>query len=297
MMKTLRDLDYDIGIWSSTQLTFPEFRKTAFVGVTDHINDKLKGSEAKERDPQHPELFNQWLNKRNDENPFFAFLFLDAPHEPYSYPDNFTRYTPVVEEINYMDLNKDSDLTPFMNHYKNAVYFDDHITGQLIKVLQNRKLMDDTIVIITGDHGAEFYERGFWGHNSSFSPEQVRVPFIMHIPGDGGKTYTHLTSHYDLVPTLFEHMGSTTSFDQYSIGESMLTNIDQNREFLLASSWSESAIIGPKATLVFSTESHNMGIFEIRDAHYKLVANRQYTDAFKASSVAKVMSDMGRFIK
>ena len=297
LMKSIREMDYDIGIWSSTQLTFPEFRKTAFVGVIDHINDKLEGSEAKKRDAQQPELFDQWLGERNGENPFFAFLFLDAPHEPYSYPDNFTRYTPVVEEINYMDLNKDSDLIPFMNHYKNAVFFDDHITGQLINILQDRKLMDDTILIITGDHGAEFYERGFWGHNSSFSPEQVRVPFIMHIPGEEGKVYTHLTSHYDLVPTLFEQMGSTTSFDQYSIGKSILSNIEQQREFLLVSSWSESAIIGQKATLVFSTETHNMGIFEIRDAHYKLVANRQYTDAFKASSVAKVMSDMGRFIK
>ena len=296
-METLRKLDYDIGIWSSTQLTFPEFRKTAFIGVPDHIKDKLNGSEAKERDPQHPKLFDQWLGKRNNQDPFFAFLFLDAPHEPYSYPDEFIRYTPVVDEINYMDLDKDSNLTPFINHYKNAVYFDDHVTGQLIKILQNRQLMDDTIVIITGDHGAEFYERGFWGHNSSFSPEQVRVPFIMHIPGQKGKVYTHLTSHYDLVPTLFERMGSDLPFDQYSIGKSMLSNIDQDREFLLASSWSESAIISPEATLVFSTESHNMGIFEIRDINYKLIANRRYTDVLKASSVAKVMKDMGRFIK
>ena len=138
-METLRKLDYNIGIWSSTQLTFPEFRKTAFIGVPDYIKDTLNGREAKERDPQHPELFDQWLGKRNDDDPFFAFLFLDAPHEPYSYPDEFTRYTPVVDEINYMNLDKDSNLAPFINHYKNAVYFDDHVTGQLIKILQNRK--------------------------------------------------------------------------------------------------------------------------------------------------------------
>ena len=297
LMKKIREMNYDIGIWSSPQLTFPEFRKTAFIGIPNQIYDRIEGIGAKERDPQHPVLFDQWLDTLNRNQPFFAFLFLDAPHEPYSYPDNFIRFRPTVNEINYMNLNKKSDLIPFLNHYKNAVYFDDYITGQLLDILHNRKLMDNTILIITGDHGAEFYERGFWGHNSSFSPEQVKVPFIMHLPEKKPKIFKHLTSHCDLVPTLFELMGCISSFDQYSIGRSMLSNTDQPREFLVSSSWGESAIINDKATLLFSTESYNIGTFEIRDVNYDLIANSQYTAVFKASEVAKVMSDMGRFLK
>lgn len=296
-MQTMRKMDYDFGVWSSTQLTFPEFRKTAFIGISDQITDQIEGDKAKERDPQHPALFDKWLDKRDEKQPFFAFLFLDAPHEPYSYPDDFIRFEPSVNEINYMNLDKKSDLVPFMNHYRNAVYFDDFVTGQLLDILHDRKLMDNTIIIITGDHGAEFYERGFWGHNSSFSPEQVKVPFIMHLPGEVSKKYNQLTSHCDLVPTLFEIMGCTSAFNQYSIGRSMLSDTLQPRKFLVSSSWSESAIISNKATLVFSTESHNIGTFEIRDENYELIPNSQYTDIFKSSEVVKVLSDMGRFLK
>ena len=77
----------------------------------------------------------------------------------------------------------------------------------------------------------------------------------------------------------------------------MLSNTDQPREFLVSSSWGESAIISDKATLLFSTESYNIGTFEIRDINYDLIANSQYTAVFKPSEVAKVMSDMGRFLK
>ena len=77
-MKTIREMDYEIGVWSSTQLTFPEFRKTAFIGIPDKIHDQLNGDEAKERDLQHPKLFDNWLSMLNDKKPFFAFLFLNS---------------------------------------------------------------------------------------------------------------------------------------------------------------------------------------------------------------------------
>ncbi len=38
--------------------------------------------------------------------------------------------------------------------------------------------MESTVVIITGDHGEEFYEHGYWGHTSAYSPEQVKVPLF-----------------------------------------------------------------------------------------------------------------------
>ena len=85
LMEKIRKMDYNIGIWSSTQLTWPEFRKTAFIGVPKQLVDRIQGSGAKERDIQHPKLFDAWLDTINN-NPFFSFLFLDAPHEPYSYP-------------------------------------------------------------------------------------------------------------------------------------------------------------------------------------------------------------------
>ena len=297
LMEEMRKMDYNIGIWSSTQLTWPEFRKTAFIGVPKQIFDKIPGSGAKERDIQHPKLFNAWLDTINNERPFFSFLFLDAPHEPYSYPKSFTKFRPSANNINYMDLNKKSNVEPFFNNYKNAVYFDDFIVGNLIKILKTRGLLNNTIVIITGDHGAEFYERGFWGHNSAFSPEQIKVPFIFYLPNTEPKKFNSLTSHLDIAPTLIELLGSITPYREYCFGQSLLSEEIKNRKFVVSSGWSESAIITKNATLVFSTESYNMNTFEIRNKEYELLSNEKYIDYFESKDINQVMSNMGKFLK
>ena len=297
LMEEMRKMDYNIGIWSSTQLTWPEFRKTAFIGVPKQIFDKIPGSGAKERDIQHPKLFNAWLDTINNERPFFSFLFLDAPHEPYSYPKSFTKFRPSANNINYMDLNKKSNVEPFFNNYKNAVYFDDFIVGNLIKILKTRGLLNNTIVIITGDHGAEFYERGFWGHNSAFSPEQIKVPFIFYLPNTEPKKFNSLTSHLDIAPTLIELLGSITPYREYCFGQSLLSEEIKNRKFVVSSGWSESAIITKNATLVFSTESYNMNTFEIRNKEYELLSNEKYINYFESKDINQVMSNMGKFLK
>ena len=196
-----------------------------------------------------------------------------------------------------MDLNKKSDIEPFFNNYKNAIYFDDYVVGNLIKILKNRNLLKNTIVIITGDHGAEFYERGFWGHNSAFSPEQIKVPFIFYLPGEKPKKYNSLTSHLDIAPTLLELIGSITPYTEYSFGESLLSENIKKRNYVVSSGWSESAIITNDATLVFSTESYNMNTFEVRDKEYGLLSNDKYKNYFKSADINQVMLNMGKFFK
>ncbi|MFC1484153.1 sulfatase-like hydrolase/transferase, partial [Candidatus Neomarinimicrobiota bacterium] len=168
LMDALQGLDYRVKIISSLQLTFPEFRKTAFVNLTDVIEDQLEGDGAKEKDPALAEHFEVWLDRLNRTEPFFAYLFLGAPHSAVSYPDEFAKFQPRLDNVNYMSLDRKRDVTPFLNHFKNAVYFADHVTGTILTALEERELLESTVVLITGDHGEEFYERGFWGHTSSF---------------------------------------------------------------------------------------------------------------------------------
>ena len=196
-----------------------------------------------------------------------------------------------------MDLNKKSNVEPFFNNYKNAVYFDDFVVGNLIKILKTRDLLNNTIIIITGDHGAEFYERGFWGHNSAFSPEQIKVPFIFYLPNTEPKKFNSLTSHLDIAPTLIELLGSITPYREYCFGQSLLSEEIKNRKFVVSSGWSESAIITKNATLVFSTESYNMNTFEIRNKEYELLSNEKYIDYFESKDINQVISNMGKFLK
>jgi membrane-anchored protein YejM (alkaline phosphatase superfamily) len=297
LMEKLREKNYNFGIWSSADLSWPEFRKTTFIGTPNQIYDRIPGKGAKVRDLKQPDLFNAWLDSVGTDNPFFAYFLLDAPHEPYSYPDEFVKFEPSVNEINYMSLDKHVDMKPFYNHYKNAVYFSDHVIGKFLQIIKQRDLLKNSIIIITSDHGAEFYEHGYWGHNSAFTKEQVMAPFIIYIPGQAPKKVESLTTHLDIAPTLLELIGSSKNHKDHSFGLSLLSDEANTRNYVVSSGWGESAIITDDATLVFSTETYNLNTFEIRDNNYELMAGDRYSDFFSGSDVNEVIINMGKFLK
>ena len=96
--------------------------------------------------------------------------------------------------------------------------YSDHVVGEFLDVIEKRDLLKNSIIIITSDHGAEFYEHGFWGHNSAFTKAQVMAPFILYLPGKDAKKIDAITSHLDIAPPLLELMGSSTNHDNHSLG-------------------------------------------------------------------------------
>ncbi|MEZ5974404.1 MAG: sulfatase-like hydrolase/transferase [Planctomycetota bacterium] len=70
---------------------------------------------------------------------------------------------------------------------------------------------DGTIVLVTGDHGEEFYENGYWGHTSNYTPEQVDVPMFVYGPGITPGHESRPTSHVDVSGSLLELLGDDPS--------------------------------------------------------------------------------------
>src|SRR3972149_5263489 len=135
-MDTLMKLNYEFKIMSSTKLTYPEMRSTAFVNMpAGAIEDQLPGKAGDERDIHMEERFREFLNNRNKGRPFFSFLFLDAPPAPYRYPGAFEKYTPVVDEVNYFQIKKNGAEVnrnyQLFNRYRNAIHFDDSVVGRM----------------------------------------------------------------------------------------------------------------------------------------------------------------------
>jgi membrane-anchored protein YejM (alkaline phosphatase superfamily) len=114
------------------------------------------------------------LDRTRQNKPFYAFLFFDAPHGPYSYPDNFEKFKPSNKNPNYVTTSR-KDAVALRNSYKNAICFDDTLIGSLLDTVRKKGLLENSIIIITADHGEEFYETGFWGHTSAFSRYQTQV--------------------------------------------------------------------------------------------------------------------------
>lgn len=295
LLDELMKLGYDFKILASTKMTNPEFRKTAFVKLSGSIMDELPGSMAEQRDPELAKTFIDWIGQRKGAKPFFAFLFFDAPHGPYVYPKEFEKFKPSNKSPNYVTTSK-KDAVPLFNSYKNAICFDDYQVGKVLAEIKRQGLDKNSIILITGDHGEEFFEAGNWGHTSDFSKYQSKVPLVMSIPGVPPGEIRSLTSHLDIVSTVLDALGSSTSSQKYSQGFPLFSGMI--RGSVLVAGWDDCAIIDDEYTIVLPFESYNAGGYEVRAAEdYRLVRNEKDIFKQKKDAIREVMQGMSIFLK
>jgi len=119
------------------------------------------------------------------DEPFFAWLHLYDPHQPYEPPGEWAE--------RFAD-----------DPYRGEIAFVDQQVGRLVEELKRRGLAGETAVVVTSDHGEAFGEHGEWGHGLLAYDETLRVPLIVHAPGPlaSGRVVEDRVSLYDLFPTL-----------------------------------------------------------------------------------------------
>lgn len=275
LVDSLIDRNYEFIVLSSTRLTFPEFRKTAFIRIPDAITDTFDTGLSYERDRIITEKFLNFIAKREHKRPFFSFMFFDSSHQPYLYPEGFEKFRLVLEgkEINYFKDVSEDRAHLIRNRYKNSVHYEDHLIGKIIKGLKEKGLLKNTIVVITGDHGEEFYENGYVGHTSAFNDFQTRVVFVLWHPEAKPAEREDLTSHIDLVPTIMKSLGYKNPYEDYSQGTSLLEKT--NKAYIITANWDTAALIDNEYRIIFSTES-SRATFEIRTRDgYNLIKDRE----------------------
>lgn len=95
--------------------------------------------------------------------------------------------------------------------YDGAVAWADACFGLLMAGLDERGLLDSTVVVVLSDHGEELGERGVFQHRFSLTDATTHVPLLVRLPGGahGGRRLTGLTSLVDVAPALLELVGLT----------------------------------------------------------------------------------------
>jgi len=117
----------------------------------------------------------------------------------------------------------------------------DHQIGRVLDEIETQGLLENTIVIVTGDHGEEFMEKGAWGHNSGFVEEQIHVPLVTWLPGEPHRVVSALGSHVDIATTLLQALGAPQDPASYSLGRHLLDN--SPRDYIVSSDWHSIAVI------------------------------------------------------
>jgi membrane-anchored protein YejM (alkaline phosphatase superfamily) len=301
LIDSLRALGYEFKILSATQLSFPEFRKTIFVRVEDAIEDRLPAGHSPAgrspvRDKMMVDKFVDFVSKRNPSRPFFFYMFFNSSHQPYSYPDGFAKFRPVSgAEINYTKEINASNVGPVKNRYKNALYYDDSLFGRIFDSLREKNLLKNTIVIITGDHGEEFYERGYFGHTSSFDDYETKVVFVMHMPGVKAMEVDKLTSHLDFVPTIMKELGYSNPPSDYSQGIPLLDA--EKHSYVFSAGWDRICMIDKDIKIVFSTESYMTYLDVLQAGTYKPFPDPEKILKEKRNKTSDVLRKMSEFYR
>jgi len=300
LVDVLLDQGYEFGVFSSATMNYPELRATAWSRIPDRVFDAFPG-EAWHRDELAGEALVEWLRERESEpEPFFGFLLLDSPHQTYSHPPGEEPFRPSAEEVNYMAMTENDgpdpvELERVRNRYKNAVYHSDAVLGRVFEFLESSELAEDTVVVVTGDHGEEFLECGFYGHTSAFTPEQVSVPFLARGPGIPPGVEERPTSHHDFAPTLLELLGAPASERaSWTLGESLLD--PPARRSRVISGWNELGMWTDSGILRVPLSLLEFEI-EVYDYRWNLVLDdRRVLDA-EAEALAHLGAECSRFLR
>ena len=164
--------------------------------------------------------FLKWIDGHEQGRPFFAFLNYFDAHDPYVPPKEY-RNSELTSFENRMLMRfwwtkrkeklTEGDVEVAKRAYIDCMRYMDDEWDKLVQQLESRGVLDNTIVIITADHGEHFGEKGVFGHANSLYEQLVHVPFSISwgdkIPQ--GQTCDRLVSMRDIAATIVEMTGIT----------------------------------------------------------------------------------------
>ena len=225
-------LGYDINIYTTTALEYSDMDKHIFTEAIDNIykftnyggglgHPMVKRSDLYKWDERMVDTFlNNFVNNNNE--PSLSYLWFYSTHYNYYFPESFGKFEPYIKrhyQIYEKGLQKESDLV--FNRYKNSAHYVDSQIGKIIDSIEESGKMENTIIVVVGDHGEEFNEFGRFAHSYSFKNVQASTPFIMHIPNNM-ETQFNITSHADIMPTIIDYLNISIPFERFLSGKSLL---------------------------------------------------------------------------
>ena len=246
------------------------------------------GADPAERDAQLETWAEKQLRTRDPNRPLFLFLFFDATHFNYYYPPEFERAKPTVPiDANFVMKSVDDPALRqgLRNRYENSVLYMDSVFGRLMDAFGERWREGELIVILTGDHGEEFWDEGLWGHPGRFLKSRTQVPLLFCAPGLDAPTVA-ISSHVDVMPTLLDALDPTVPIDpaSYSTGVSLRRSERSDRTLLI----SEQGLTSWSDRLQLVTRDHK---FALRQGNADAAGRHPYTLLFARGPDDEIVED------
>lgn len=225
----------------------------------------------------------RWLDE-NKSKPFFLFIHCYDIHSPYDPPPPYDKifhdfeYTGHLSPTNenllaatrkQLEVNED-DLRHFIALYDGGIRYTDEKIGEFLSYLRDTGVYDQSLIIITSDHGEEFKEHGGFLHWQLHYRPELHVPLIVHVPGYPKKQVriSELARSIDLLPTIIEIAGLPVH--QQAQGRSLQPLIKREENFLNHSLWRVINYFKKDSSISFA-EYHRNDNYSIIADEYQLI--------------------------
>lgn len=162
-----------------------------------------------------------WI-EGDQSSPFFMWLHYMDVHYPFT-PDEDSLSELGIEPLSkrrVADLNArmqeqpdeltEEDVTDLLKLYDGEIRYTDAQIRSVVQALQRNGIYDETVVIVTADHGEAFGEHGRFGHHPELYDELLHVPLIINGPRISPGTVDQQVSLIDIGPTIYDLVGVKT---------------------------------------------------------------------------------------
>lgn len=200
----------------------PAAEQPSYTGGSE-IEQRIMAANARShRSITSPEITERAINFLHafGDKRFFLFLHYFDVHYDYIPPEDLWRkFDPDYEgTVTGEKYNRNSAIHPDMDAedlrhvialYDAEILYTDRYIGRFVDALDAAGLSDETLIVVTSDHGDEFFEHGNKGHARTLYDEVILVPLIARLPGriPAGLRVSEQVRHLDIAPTLLSFAG------------------------------------------------------------------------------------------
>lgn len=214
--------------------------------------------------------FEAWLSERVQTS-FFAYLHFMPPHHPYVAPKEmealFLGQRPPGYQRGYFPFQEVADLggppshrdpgPALVNRYDANLRYADHLVQQVVNALADAELLEETLLIITSDHGEALGEHGYNWHPACPFDEALHIPLLIRFPtGTPSGRVRALSQTLDIMPTIYDLLGLPMP-DSAIYGKSLLPLITGEKERV--------------HEVIFARTSGGTPCYVVRDDRYTLL--------------------------
>lgn len=202
----------------------------------------------------HSKILTSLSLLKDVKQPFFLFLHSYQVHVPYLHPKEYDIFYEgkyngkitgdFIEDMKYQARDElknvdkqnsfkiirffklsDENRKRMISHYDQGIYYTDTELQIFFDALKKAGMYEDSLIVLTSDHGDEFFEHGGWQHGHTLYNELIHVPMIIKYPGfmkQKPAEYDFTARLIDILPTMLDVIQVTTPY--HLEGQSLVSN-------------------------------------------------------------------------